>query len=211
MHESSGRSGDVLPLSPEKCEEAALILGRAFQNDPFCTYMIPDPVRREAALYWIHVRWAALMMGLGGAFITKGGEGVALWIPAAKAKTLGIRAFIRAGLLAAPWHAGLRNIPRMWRINVDIERRKKEEISSPHWILDVLGVDPAYQKKGFGAALLAHGFSLVDAEGYPAYVVTHNAANIAFYERHGFQLIDKKHSLPGGPPTCTLRRPKKSH
>ncbi len=195
----------VEPLTPARVQEAADILGLAFQNDPICAYMIPDPVQRAAVLHWMHSRWAKVLMECGGAFITGGGEGVALWIPPHAKPGLG--AYIRHGLLLVPFRLGLRNLSRSARVQLDVLRRQRDEISEPHWVLDVLGVAPAFQRRGFGGALLAHVFRLADAGGHPCYVITHNARNIAFYGKHGFRLIKMAHTLPDGPPTCSLRRP----
>jgi len=195
----------VEPITPARVQEAADILGLAFQNDPICTYMIPDPKHRAAVLHWMHSRWARVLMEYGGAFITGGGEGVALWIPP-RARP-GLTAYIRHGLLLVPFQLGWRNLARSARVHLDVLRRQREEISEPHWVLDVLGVAPAFQRRGFGGALLAHVFRLADAGGYPCYVITHNVKNIAFYEAHGFRLIRMAHTLPDGPPTCSLRRP----
>ncbi len=195
----------VEPLTPMRVQEAADILGLAFQDDPICTYMIPDPVHRAAMLHWMHCRWAEVLTDCGGAFITGGGEGVALWIPP-HAKP-GLWAYVRHGLCLVPFRLGWCNFTRAVRVHLDVLRRQRDEISEPHWVLDVLGVAPAFQRRGFGGALLEHVFRLADAGGHPCYVITHNVKNIAFYEGHGFRLIRMKHRLPGSPPTCSLRRP----
>ena len=116
-------------------------------------------------------------------------------------------AYIRHGLYLVPFRVGWRNLPRAAHVHLDVLRRHRDEISEPHWVLDVLGVVPVFQRRGFGRALLEHVFRLADAGGDPCYVITHNVKNIAFYERHGFRIIRMEHRLPGGPPTCSLRRP----
>lgn len=58
----------------------------------------------------------------------------------------------------------------------------------PHFYLQVLGVDPAAQGRGWGSQLLKHGLAQVDAARMPAYLETMNGDNITFYERHGFRL-----------------------
>lgn len=68
----------VEAITPGRVKEAADILGLAFQNDPICTYMFSEPAHRKAVLHWMHSRWVEVLRTCGGAFITGGGEGVAL-------------------------------------------------------------------------------------------------------------------------------------
>ena len=55
--------------------------------------------------------------------------------------------------------------------------------------------------------LLRHRLEAIDADGLPAYVITHNERNITLYEHFGFELIQKAPFMEGAPPTCSLRRP----
>ena len=57
---------------------------------------------------------------------------------------------------------------------------------SPHWLLAILGVDPACQRQGLGRAVVAPGLAAADAEHTPAFLETQDPANIAFYESLGF-------------------------
>lgn len=54
------------------------------------------------------------------------------------------------------------------------------------WYLAVIGVDPFYQRRGLGAALLSHKLREIDSKGLPAYLESSNPANMSLYERHGF-------------------------
>jgi predicted N-acetyltransferase YhbS len=46
-----------------------------------------------------------------------------------------------------------------------------------------------------------------DQLGLPAYVITHDRKNVAYYERFGFRLVGDAPFEPGAPPTCSLLRP----
>lgn len=59
----------------------------------------------------------------------------------------------------------------------------------PHWYLPLVGVDPARQGQGLGAALLKHATSLFDRDGVVAYLESSNPRNIGLYERHGFAIL----------------------
>jgi ribosomal protein S18 acetylase RimI-like enzyme len=61
--------------------------------------------------------------------------------------------------------------------------------SEPHWYLPMIGVDPAYQGKGYGSALLRHALANCDRSHGLAYLESSNPRNIPLYERHGFRIV----------------------
>jgi GNAT superfamily N-acetyltransferase len=93
--------------------------------------------------------------------------------------------------------------PRVLRGLATVER--KHASMAPHMYLAVLGVEPERQGLGLGSQLLRPGLELCDAEGLPAYLETGKERNLAFYGRHGFDVIDQI-VLPGGPPLWFMWR-----
>ena len=55
------------------------------------------------------------------------------------------------------------------------------------WYLPLIGVDPAHQGKGLGAALMKHATDLIDSQGALSYLESSTPQNISLYERHGFE------------------------
>ena len=53
----------------------------------------------------------------------------------------------------------------------------------------ILGVDPDHQGKGLGGALLQPALAKADQEGLPCYLETLEEKNLAFYGRHGFEVL----------------------
>jgi ribosomal protein S18 acetylase RimI-like enzyme len=53
----------------------------------------------------------------------------------------------------------------------------------------LLGVDPAFQRQGYGSALLADMLDRCDREHAAAYLESTNPRNIPLYQRHGFRLL----------------------
>jgi ribosomal protein S18 acetylase RimI-like enzyme len=58
----------------------------------------------------------------------------------------------------------------------------------PSWYLGTLGVDPAFQGRGVGSALLERWLEGVDREGSAGYLETDLHSNVGFYARGGFEL-----------------------
>jgi ribosomal protein S18 acetylase RimI-like enzyme len=61
----------------------------------------------------------------------------------------------------------------------------------PHWYLQIIGVDPAYQGQGFSSRLLRPVLERIDRERMPCYLETNNAKNVAIYRRSGFEVISE--------------------
>jgi ribosomal protein S18 acetylase RimI-like enzyme len=76
----------------------------------------------------------------------------------------------------------------------------------PHWYLPMIGVEPARQGKGLGAALLRAALLRVDAEGLSAYLESTNPRNVPLYERHGFEVIGEIR-VGTCPPIVPMLRP----
>ncbi|MDQ3702770.1 MAG: GNAT family N-acetyltransferase [Chloroflexota bacterium] len=82
----------------------------------------------------------------------------------------------------------------------------RRAVPGPHWYLLLLGTDPTQRRTGVGSALVRHGTARADAAGLPCYLDTMNEANLAFYGRHGFEIVHEGVITTGGLRTWGLRR-----
>jgi ribosomal protein S18 acetylase RimI-like enzyme len=74
-----------------------------------------------------------------------------------------------------------------------------------HWYLPLIGVDPAHQRNGFGAALLQDTLRQCDRDHAVAYLESTNAANVPLYKRHGFEVLGTI-QVGSSPPLFPMRR-----
>jgi GNAT superfamily N-acetyltransferase len=197
---------EVRPVGADEFPEAAEVLVRAFFNFSLNQYLFPDPKKRAHQLRFIYLRTVELYRGVGGAFITDDGSGVALWTPPQFRHGVGLWRYLQVGFLSTPFHIGWEMPLRRIGALRDIERRRRAEIREPFWSLEVIGADPERQRTGSGTALIRHVLDQADEQGLPAYVITHEARNVAYYERFGFRLVGDAPFEPGAPPTCSLLR-----
>jgi len=179
-------------------------LVQAFYDDDLVCYMFPDEKFRKEFIAWTYERWLRLLMQFKSVFVDEEVQGVAGCIPPSLYPHIPFRHIIKAGFLQAFPKLICRNFWRPLRAYWDNQSRARSEVKEPTWILDILGVHPKSQGKGLGSALVQHLISCANRDGVPAYVITHKEKNIIFYEKNGFKLLNKKYSLPGGPPTCSL-------
>ncbi|MCR9095576.1 MAG: GNAT family N-acetyltransferase [bacterium] len=68
----------------------------------------------------------------------------------------------------------------------------------PHWYLSVLGVEPVWQGRGIGAALLGSIEDLVAASPAPLCLECDRPESVRFYRAHGFEVRaeDVVHGVP---------------
>jgi len=68
----------------------------------------------------------------------------------------------------------------------------QHDLKRPHWHIDPLGVLPERQGQGIGSQLMTYFIEYVDKQNAEAYFETDQEKNVRFYERFGFQVIDKE-------------------
>jgi GNAT superfamily N-acetyltransferase len=102
-----------------------------------------------------------------------------------------------APYLARAAYAARGTFPRFARSGAALEREFPDE---PVWYLQALGVHPNAQRQGVGAALLAAGLEVVDANRPACHLHTSDHTNVVYYRRWGFELTQLGfHAGPGGP------------
>lgn len=195
----------ITRLAPAQVAVAADVLARAFSEDPSWAWAIPDGTKRSRVQAWFFR--AAIRYGLryGEVYVTSARvEGAALWLPPGS----GLSSFrlMRAGLLPMPLKAGLSSFSRFITMGRTLEERHAQDAPLHHWHLWLLGVDPSRQGQGVGSALVRSVLTQADEEGIACYLDTTLERNLAFYRRHGFEVVHAGEFPRGGPPFWTLRR-----
>lgn len=137
-------------------------------------------IRRQHRSMLKHV-----FMPRGAAWTTPELSGGAFWYPPGTT-SLTFRETLAESLPFLP--EGLPHMGRASRFEKAIKQRWPKE---PHWYLSVLSISPEFQGQGHGTALLRPGLERVDADGTAAYLETQRERNVGFYEKFGFELVEK--------------------
>lgn len=183
-------------LSSEELPQAVDILVRAFHDDPVHNWISTGPGFLET---FFGLTLPALAAS-GLTYIDPKGLGAASWLgPGHKLqwpitpgnlwrmlRVIGPRGFFRfamSGLTTARFHPG-----------------------EPHYYLFLIGVVPQAQGKGVGSALISPVLRRCDEQNLPAYLENSKPENLAFYQGHGFQVIDRIHFARGAPPVWLMWR-----
>ena len=182
----------VRGATADDSSELGVVLGRAFADDPVFQWTYPqsDRARRLAKMFVPMVR---LSLRHGATVLTDDGlRGAAIWHRSER-RNLGPVANIVIGIAMITRGARMRRGLTVLRA---LERRHPKE---PHRYLEVLGTDPAHQGHGVGSALIRHVLDDPANAGDAAYLETETEANVSFYRRHGFEVVEE-FDVPGGGP-----------
>ena len=199
----------VSVVRPGQHRAAAAAISAGHADYPTFRQLFPDPRRRARALrpfFEATVRDAA---PLGSVLAIEDGARVAataVWLPpgafpwTAGRKLRAMPAFMRV-LLADP-----RAFPAFMRHGAAVERTHNGDRS---WYLVVLSVRPEYQGQGLGTRLVEAVLERADRDGATSELETSDPANIGFYERFGFEVVEG--GVPGAPVLTAMRRPPRAH
>jgi len=197
----------ALPLTLSQIKPAAAVLARAFFQDPFFTFVIPDGSRRVKILPWLFERMLSYGLRYSRVLGTPSLEGVAIWL-GPENPSLRLPGALWSGLFLLPFKLGSQGLLRSLRLEACAGRLHKTCVTGRHWYLVALGVEPTLQGQGLGAALLGPILAQADREALVCYLETNNQKNLSFYQRNGFTVVGHAQAIPGGPYTWgMLRKP----
>ena len=151
-------------------------------------YAIPDPADRTRLLPDVYARMIRFGVLTGEVYVTAGAvEGVALWLPPnAKWTRENIEA---SGMHETPSIIGNDAYQRYREVVGREWQARERDMTDPCWYLFLLGVEPSRQRQGLGDALMRPILERADTDQIACYLETENERNVAFYCRHGFDVI----------------------
>lgn len=179
----------------------AEILAAGFEDDPWWKWVYRDEAQRRGQLLETFGLILSCAFGRAEVSASAGPGAVAIWTPPGVALlSLGDRARF-ARLLHS--HLGARVRPVM----VAMGATESVLPATPHWTLHFVAVSPEAQRRGVGRSLLEPKLEWLDDAGLPAWLVSTNPLNLAFYRRLGFEVATETEVVSGGPTVCSLVRP----
>jgi len=197
---------EVAHLAPNQVGEAGQVLGRAFQDDPFWMWLLPDESRRSRVVPWAMGVAARFGHRYGDVHATAGKvEGAAIWFAPGKFPLSLVRQML-SGWILAPLKLGPADFGRFMSGVNHLEHLHKRDAPPRHWYLWLLGVDPPRQGQGVGGGLIQPVLARADAEGALCYLETVTTRNVPFYQRHGFEVVVEGDQPRDGPHFWTMKR-----
>jgi predicted GNAT family N-acyltransferase len=100
-------------------------------------------------------------------------------------------------------YSGFKSIPRGLAVDNALAKAKP---SKPHYYLFAIGCRSTQRGKGNGGTLMQAGLERADVENMPAYLESSKESNVSFYQRFGFEVIEKIIPTKGCPPLWLMWR-----
>jgi GNAT superfamily N-acetyltransferase len=191
----------VRKAKPHELGSLAAVLARAFYDDPVFRWVVNDDGRRLRLLqrsFRLYLR--RLWFAQDECYTTETVVGAIVWELPGQWKT-GVLGQLR--LLPSMLAINGRLLPRILRALAATESDHPVE---PHYYLPVVGVEPEWQGRGLGTALMRPVLERCDDEKLPAYLEATSPRNRVLYERHGFQVTGQFAVGPGSPPAWRMWR-----
>jgi GNAT superfamily N-acetyltransferase len=172
------------------------IFVRAFHDDPVMNWMSKHP-DFLSTFYQITL---PVFIPHGLTYIDEQGRGAAAWLGPDQ---------------QLAWPVNPRNLWRMWRVCgpggfVRFARSglatERFHPSQPHYYLFLIGAVPEARGQGVGSQLISRVLRRCDDENVPAYLENSKRDNLAFYQGHGFQVINEIRFAKTAPPVWLMWR-----
>ena len=183
----------------------AEILSSAFADDPFYTFVFPDAQRRTRLLPWLFNKLLSYANHYGLVFADSEYHGISIWLDPKHTGLLPL-GVLRAGLFLFPFKVSHLELKRSIMLAQVSNQLHRQAVSTPHFYLEAVGVEPSHQGKGLGRALVQAGISRADETRVPCYLETYNPNNLGFYGSLGFSVVGSEKALPSAPHVWGLLR-----
>ncbi|MEG3959506.1 GNAT family N-acetyltransferase [Microcoleus sp. herbarium2] len=186
---------DIVKLKQSDFAIASHYLAAAFSQDPLMAHFLPeDEGVKQTALK--HFSQALLNYAQIYSHIYTTADypkGVAIWFPpdASQVTLPQLWQIATSGLITVPFYMRWNRIADFVSfISIGIQFHEKLS-PEPHWYLAMLGVSPEYQGQGIGGKLIQPVLQAADRTKTPCYLETSTAVAVRFYQRHGFEIVDR--------------------
>lgn len=199
---------EIINLKPHHKNKATKVLAAAFFNYPMFAFYFPDVKKRTKYLPWYLGNVLNCALRYGAVYTTPDVAGVIFTLPPGHTR-ISQWEYIQNGFLLTSLVMGLRDFQQSNFCEEFVGNIHEELMKNrPHVYLWGLVVDPAQKAKGIGTALLQPVLAKADEQKMPVYLETHDENNVAYYQKHGFNLIRSdripKYNLPIW---CMVREP----
>jgi ribosomal protein S18 acetylase RimI-like enzyme len=189
-------SFDITCLPPSRYDEAAGLLAMSFENDPLLPYLTFE--KGDVHRSFVHriVRMEVDFHATGEndlLAVVYNGELVAVaLIERPDASVAYVRVARAAIQLLFQTNSSV--VLRTWRYFMTISANRPR---TPHFYLEAVAVHPKTRGRGLGRLLLdeLHAKSAADSSSQGIALVTANPANVGFYERFGYRLVQPRVTL----------------
>ena len=205
---NTGTAIEVRTLAQSEVRLAAAVLGRGMRDNPLHIAALGvDPAIREKALTGVFRAFLAMEATTKGRVIGAFKNG----------SLVGVCGMMRPGVCQLTPVEKVALLPKLlWNCGIGGTAKllsqfgnwSKHDPAEPHWHLGPVGIERDLQGQGIGSLLLREFIRLVDDERAAAWLETDKDINVAFYRKHGFDVIAE--DTVNGAPNWFMKRESKA-
>ncbi len=182
---------DLTLLTKNQIKQASSIISKAFFNDPLMVFLFPKTKERSFKLSSMMELLIRLGMKYGIVHITSPNlEGIAIWFPSNRSKITPLMGLLNGGI-SYFFKLGSKAVKKQNQFYKYIYSKHKKLMTSFHWYLSIIGINPINQGKGYSNILFNSMFNQIDKQNLPCFLDTNNEKNLPIYNRFGFKIIEK--------------------
>jgi GNAT superfamily N-acetyltransferase len=192
----------IRPADPSRIAQIAGVLGHAFVTEPMLTWPLggrSDDLEERCIRTYAH--YLGPLLDAGSVWATGDGHGVLVLVSPDQRDV---------------WDAALAHVEDSTTHDMTDDgglrhERFYEWVASkiptePLWHLDSVAVEPGWQGRGIGSALVEFGLARTRATNTAVILETGTPRNVPLYERLGFHVVEEADSPEGGPHVWFMRR-----
>lgn len=169
-------------------------------------WALPEDGRAERLAVLFRTALTTIGQPHGQVFTTDRCESVAVWVPADADQRLS--ADDLQALVASSTEAYGERAAMVAEASAVIA---SAATPPARWYLATMGTRPERQRRGLGESVLQPMLRTLDKRGEGARLETSDPANVAWYRKFGFEVLDELADLPhGAPTTWVMFRPPRS-
>ena len=208
---SSGSTSPIAPssrvasLTPDLADRATQTFVDGFLDDPLIEWIFDDPASRKRLSRHVFRVFVQYFIRYAHGTQLEDGHAVSLWLE--PGETIKMGRMMRCGFFGLPFRTGFGRFSRFGGAQDQMDKIHKRVVTEPHWYLMGLSVDPERQGGGRGGELVRAGTAKADEAACPCYLETSRPRNLAFYRRHGFEVVEETTLGKDGPPAWAMVRP----
>ena len=176
-------------LTDKDIDKGTTVLCSAFFNYPAFVYLFPDTGERKRKLRHV-MRFFLNCALLRGEILapSKNIESVCILYKSIDLD-IGLYTLFNAGLIGTICNLSFKSFIKFKKLG-DAKRKNRDSlIDREYYFIDLIGTDPALEKKGYAGALIEAVIKKSDADKTCCFLETSKIENINFYTRYGFRLF----------------------
>lgn len=176
---------NLYKLTPQDFNQACIMLGKAFQEDPIWKAILKDEPEKFSLIFGVPLKYTFRYGIVYGT--TPDLEGIAVWLHS-NYMDMNFFRLIRSGAFTSALKLGSKIGKLIRDVFEKIVEDRQSHMKGSYFYLYVLGVAPEHQGKGLGSKLVNLMLEKLPPD-LPVYLETETERNVRLYERLGFKVL----------------------